>query len=431
MYKVKLLILGIYIFSFGTSYSQGQSKYGNDSLACMENRAIYNMHYKQKNYDEALAPWRRAFNTCPASSENIFRHGPIIIKHKMKNDLGNKLEYLDTLMLVFDKRIEYFGKEDYVLGLKGYELVIADSKRSQEALDMLSKSISAKGNKSGPQQVYGYVKAMVNLEKKGIKEEKDVLDAYTYVMPIIDYNIENESKQKRYFVKYLEKIENLFSDYANCADLVSLFSTKFNESKEDLKFLRRAVKLLSDKECIDSDLFYNVSNQLYSLEPSSSSAFQMSKMSLSRGKKSDAIRFAKEAITMEEDINKKANYHLALAEAYRNSGSFNSARSEVYKALEIRKGWGKAYLVLGNIYVSGANKCGSAFEQSAVYWVAVDAFRKALRDEGSKQNASRSINIYSKQFPNKEECFFNGLEEGKTYSVGCWINESTIVRTRD
>ena len=31
MYKVKLLILGIYIFSVGTSYSQGQSKYGNDS----------------------------------------------------------------------------------------------------------------------------------------------------------------------------------------------------------------------------------------------------------------------------------------------------------------------------------------------------------------------------------------------------------------
>ena len=33
-----------------------------------------------------------------------------MMKHKMKIDPQNKLLYLDTLMLIFDKRIEYFGK---------------------------------------------------------------------------------------------------------------------------------------------------------------------------------------------------------------------------------------------------------------------------------------------------------------------------------
>ena len=36
----------------------------------------------------------------------------------------------------------YFGKEGYVLGLKGYELVIADKKRSAEALSILDKSLT-------------------------------------------------------------------------------------------------------------------------------------------------------------------------------------------------------------------------------------------------------------------------------------------------
>ena len=84
-------VLLICVLFFKNTYSQ--SKYGNDSLACMESRAIYNMHYKQKNYDYALVSWRRAFNICPASSENIFKHGPIIMKYKMKSEPQNKLLY--------------------------------------------------------------------------------------------------------------------------------------------------------------------------------------------------------------------------------------------------------------------------------------------------------------------------------------------------
>ena len=134
---------------------------------------------------------------------------------------------------------------------------------------------------------------------------------------------------------------------------------------------------------------------------------------------------------MEEDPNLKAKYYLALADAYRSSGSFSSARSAVYNALKYKNGWGEAYISLGNIYVAGAKSCGSDFEKQAVYWVAIDAFRQALNDSQTKNRASRSINTYSKYFPNTEDCFFNGLTEGDTYKLGCWINKSTTVRTSD
>jgi hypothetical protein len=63
--------------------------------------------------------------------------------------------------------------------------------------------------------------------------------------------------------------------------------------------------------------------------------------------------------------------------------------------------------------------------------VAVDAFRKALSDEETKNRASKSINTYSKYFPTKETCFFKGVEAGKSHTVGCWINKKTMARTSD
>ena len=91
----------------------------------------------------------------------------------------------------------------------------------------------------------------------------------------------------------------------------------------------------------------------------------------------------------------------------------------------------EAYMNLGNIYIAGAKKCGSDFDKSTVYWVAVDAFIKARADEETSDRANKSINTYSKYFPTKENCFFNGVEAGTTYNVPCWINKTTTVRTRD
>ena len=428
MMKINFVLVVVVLMGLSVN---AQSKFGSDSVACIENLSLFREYYKQNNYVDALIPWRWTFNNCPKSSGNIYKNGPKIYKERMKVDKENKAAYLDTIMMIFDQRIQYFGKEGYVLGLKGYELVIADKKRSAEALSILDKSITLDGNNADFRAVYGYMKAIVNLEKKGEKTKQDVLEAYARISEVIDYNIVNESKATKYFVQYAEKIENIFTPYANCEDLVTLFSAKFDPATEDVSFLKRVTKVLEKKECISEQLFFDASSRLYELDPSASSADKMAKMSIAKGKSGDAINFAKEAIEMEEAVNQKAIYYLGLADAYRNAGSFLLARNAVYSALELRSGWGEAYLNLGNIYISGAKNCSGDFEKSAVYWVAVDAFRKALSDEDTKVRASKSINTYSKYFPTKETCFFNGVEAGKSHTIGCWINKVSTARTSD
>ena len=425
----KFLVLIVAILAVFSVSAQG--KYGADEQKCKENLSMFREYYKQKNYDDAYNPWRWAYVNCPASSGNIFKNAPKILKAKMKADQVNKSAYVDTLMMVFDDRIKHFGKEGYVLGIKGYELIGVDKSRSEEALGYLKRSIELEGNNASVQAVFGYMKAIVNLEKSGVKAKSDVIEAYSVVSEVIDYNIVNETKMAVHFIKYSEKVEGLFTPYANCDDLIALFSVKFDPATEDVNLLRRITKVLDNKKCTDSDLFFNASSRLYELEPSAASADQMSKMSIAKGKSSNAIIFAKQAIELEEDANQKAIYYLGLADAYRNSGSYASARNAVYSALELRNGWGEAYMNLGNIYISGAKNCGSAFDKSTVYWVAVDAFRTARTDEETSDRANKSINTYSKYFPTKEDCFFNGVESGKPHTVACWINKTTKARTSD
>jgi len=427
---MKINFVLVVIVLMGLS-ANAQSKYGTDSVACIENLSLFREYYKQKNYVDALKPWRWTFNNCPKSSGNIYKNGPKIYKERIKVDKENKAAYIDTIMMIFDQRIQYFGKEGYVLGLKGYELVIADKKRSAEALSILDKSITLDGNNADFRAVYGYMKAIVNMEKNGEKTKQDVLEAYARISEVIDYNIVNDSKVTKYFIQYAEKIENLFTPYANCEDLVTLFSAKFDAATEDVSFLKRVTKVLEKKECTNEQLFFDASSRLYELDPSASSADKMAKMSIAKGKYSDAIEFAAKAIEMEEVENQKAIYYLGLADAYRNAGSFLLARNAVYSALELRSGWGEAYLNLGNIYISGAKNCGGDFEKSTVYWVAIDAFSRALSDEDTKARASKGINTYSKYFPTKETCFFNGVEAGKSHTIGCWINKATTARTSD
>ena len=44
---------------------------------------------------------------------------------------------------------------------------------------------------------------------------------------------------------------------------------------------------------------------------------------------------------------------------------------------------------------------------------------------------SNQMKAAKEQFPSIEEIFNEGMEEGKSITVGCWINESVTLQRRD
>jgi len=74
---------------------------------------------------------------------------------KSETDKTHKEKYIDTLMIVYDKRIQYFGKEGYVLGKKGSDLYKLRPSAYEESYEILKKSIQLEGNESnGPVLIY-------------------------------------------------------------------------------------------------------------------------------------------------------------------------------------------------------------------------------------------------------------------------------------
>jgi len=423
----------ILLVSVITQGAYAQINYGTDSATCVTKYQIYRNDYKNENYEDALKSWRWVFHNCPQFNEYIFSNAPKIIYHQIKKNDNNKSAYIDTLMMVYDQRIQYFGRESLVLGKKGIDLLKYNSSKYEEAYEMLRKSVESLGNSSSPTAIVSYFKSITIMEKKTDQFEKqDVLNAYVFLVDVIDYNLLNNQKYEKNYKIALTNVENMFTPYASCEDLINVFQSKFEEGKEDVNFLKKITLLLSKKHCTDNELYFSAATLMHQLEPSASSAYEMGNMNVAKKNYSVATDYFNQAIKLEEDNEKKSQYYLQLSYAYQMNGSYSSARSAANSAASLRPNWGEPYLRIGDIYVSSASSCGDGFDRATVYWVAVDAFMKAKSvDEVLREKANKRVSTYSKYFPTKENCFFNDLQSGDSYKVKCWINTSTRVRTSD
>ena len=122
----KIMKTTVWIFAFilmtGSLFSQG--KYGSteeDSVKCVTNISLYKEHFKQKNYIDAKKGWINVFDGCPQSQKSTYLNGVKMYRQFIakEKDAVRKQELVDTLYLIYDRRIEYFKQPAYVLGRKG------------------------------------------------------------------------------------------------------------------------------------------------------------------------------------------------------------------------------------------------------------------------------------------------------------------------
>jgi len=447
-----VITLLITVIIGGNTIAQDTSgpKYGNDSSSCVMNNSLYYEFYKQWKqssyksdaWKDAVNPWRWVFLNCPRSTKNIYLHGEKLIDVLIKNesDKVNKERYVDTLMMIYDKRIQYFGSEGYVLGKKGSDLYKLRPDAYEESYEILKKSIQLEGNKSkGPVLIYYFRSA-----EKMVKNEKFdaglLVDIYDQTSEIIEFNIkkataENKTKEITNWENIKGNIELSFEPHATCPDLISLYSVKFNESPDDIDLVRKIVKILDKKGCTDSDLFLRALEKLIELEPepSAESAELLGKLYIKREQYNEATKYLNQAAELCTDNNDKADIHYLLANVYFQIKQFSTARSHCYEVLKTRPNDGKVYILIGDLYSSSAKLCGGDdLKDKIVYWVAVDKYIKAKSvDSSVAELAKTKINTFTQYFPTTETIFFYDKEKGEAYTVECWINETTTVRTSD
>jgi tetratricopeptide (TPR) repeat protein len=431
--KLYKFIFGIVatIFLGGNLSAQSDSKYGADSATCVQNISLYREFYKQKNYKDATPHWRAILLECPASTEYMYADGVTLVKLMMQENQKDKPKFsalVDTLMMVYDNRIKYFGKEGYVLGRKGVDMVRFFPNKPEDSYKTLARAFELEGMKLEAAAADAYFQAALELLKKNTITKDEALDVYDRVSEVIAANIANDESYK----SANDNVEGRFVEIADCASLVNMFGPKFKANPNDVALLKKITKMMDKRDCANESLYLEAAVNLDKQEPSADSKAKIAKMNYVKNNFSEAIKFYSQAIDMETDNTQKAQYLYEMAASQVRIGQNASAKATAQRAISLRSGWGKPYLLLGDIYMSSSKECGeNDFQQSAVFWAAYDKYQQAKSVDPSVANdASTKMANCAKYFPKKSDAFFHGFNDGDNYNVGCFINETTKVRVQ-
>lgn len=468
---MKSKFFGLILFVVGMALSlpaiaQDEAPAEKKEIACKEdqkvkeNLSIYYEYYKSKNYKDAYDSWSYVYDNCPSAHKNIYIHGPKLIKYKYKKATTEeeKKEYLAKLLKVYDDRLQYFpGKEGYVLGMKGSDMINYKIGPTKSAYDVLAKAYEIDGNKLGASVLYSYFTASTRLFNEKVFGDEEVFVVYDQVIEAIDHNKEEKtntiakyeqmeedgktlskkeaksfSKAKKYYSSY-ETVENnvekIISKIATCDRLDILYGEKYEEQKNDIDWVNGGVKMMTRKKCFDSKVFFKLIDSKSKLAPDASSSRVAGLLSLSNKQYSKALKYYEEAIKLGDDKDKKADDYYKAAQCLFKLGQRSKARSYAYKAIDNRKGWGNPYLLIGDMYAASANDCGTnAFEKKAVYWAAVAKYSTARNvDPKVSKKAATKIKSWGAQVPDKTMIFQFGYIGKPKYKIGCWINETVNV----
>jgi len=401
--------------------------------------------YDQKDFKSAIGAWRKLYKQYPRSTVNIYLHGINMYETLIEKATDRKTKnlYIDTLMMVYDKRIKHFDQKGFNLGRQGTDYLkytldnenLTDEQKKpilKKGYNYVSESVKLQGDDSEDIVLLLLMQSTRGLYGLGELGKENVIESYDIVSKIINKHIEKDPKNAD-IINIRDIIDQIFqtSGAADCEALISIYEPKFDQISSNLDDLKKMIRMLDRQNCDSSPLFAKASEKLYSMEPSAEAAYNMARMFIKASQMDKAETYYKQAIEMEKDPMNLSKYYYELATlTYINNPQ--AAKSYCKKSIENNPNFGKPYLLLGDIYAHASKSYGeNDFEHSTVFWVAVDYFSKAKKvDPSVEADANEKINLYSQYFPTKEDIFFNGLSTGKPYSIGSWIGESTIIREK-
>ena len=445
----RIIIIGFVLMGMikGFNANAQESTSEQDSIECLKNFSLYSLSFKKKMYDYAMPAWRDMFKNCPDVTISIYSDGVSLYKHYLSKakDPAVKEAYIDSIMLVYDQRIQYFGDhpkypEGWILGRKGVDLVKFrrnNTEALQEALGYFEKSYQLQKLNVEPLVALNWMQTTNALAKKNKVTPDQILDTYIKVDEIIATEIAKEKDPKK--IELLSKISKACGDIladgglSDCNQLESALAPRYDDIKEDQEAINRLLQLMNSLDCTNNELFAKASEQNYKLNPNASAAYFLAKYFLKQQKTELAIEYYNKAIDLVEEGETKAKYYYELALltfSYTKDGP--KAREFAHKAIQNKSNWGMPHILIGNIYAMESKKYGSSdFEHRTVYWAALDQYMKAKAvDPECVEEANKQIHVYSQYIPDKETGFFEGIEEGSKYTVGSWINVETTVRYR-
>lgn len=433
---------------------------------CVQTLSIFAEFAKVKNYDSAFEPWMMVRENCSKINPAIYSYGERILKDKIKKTSGDEKEFFKKdLLKLYDEWVENFPKQrnKTVIGkiisskaqaMLDYEM--SDLKTVYEVFDDAFKSDAQ--SFSNPKHLYNYFQTLYNRYKNnenGVSMEL-LINKYEELSEKFDNEsvklskkldvilkkedegsviTSRETRNKRAYESqsnaigtFLRNLDLIIQKEATCENLVPLYIKNFEEKKNDVVWLKRAVNRMDGKECSDDPFFVTLVETWYGIEQSAGTAYYLGLLKDKTGESNEALKYYKESIALETDKYKKAKILLKISNRFKKGGRKVSARTYALRALSNQPSLGRAYLLIASLYADSANDCGETqFNKRAIYWLAAQTASKAGKVDASlKKISSKAVKSYNGRAPTKTDIFTEG-NEGSVIKIDCWIKSRVKV----
>ena len=436
---LKPIVLATLIFLFALPAFSQRSRVkvhsSNDTTSCGPIISAYRTFFKEDIYDIALTSWLKVFKYCPDSMEMIYLDGVIMYRSFIEESPDGPVKEgkIDTLMLIYDRRMENFGGEGNVLGRKGRDLLTYrgdDIEQVQNAYDMLRKSVELMGNEVQDATMLLCISAGIKLAKQGKIDTSQVLADYITVNGILVHREKRGSRWER----TRESIDIMMfkEDILTCEALNRYYEPLFEQNKNDLAFLETVLFSYNASGCDRSAYYAAASENMYLIEPSPESAHNVAIQFITMNDLENAASYLKKAVVGESiDKGTRALWYYELAVVSNAANKHCEAIEYAREAIKLKSEYGKAYILLGDAFIAYRDSLGDDFQQRAAFWAATDKYKLAAQvDPSLTEETKQKLSDFTSQFPNSEDVFFLDLKEGDPYLVGGCINENTTVRPR-
>lgn len=389
-----------------------------------------------RDYNGAAHYLKELIDKCPGASASIYQRGAIVYKNKINRakSLDEKKMYVDSLLLMYDLRNQYFGDDArqgtaQILDMKAREVLTYCPSDRPAIRKAFREALAAGGNNADPETVVAYFSNLCEDYKTTDEVTPDeVIAEYERLEPFFAANPEASDFKSQFDAAFG------ISGAASCENLEKLFKAKLAAAPNDEAIIAQAVGLMSRAKC-DSEFYFSITEKYYQIKPSSETALFLAQAFQSKGDYAKAIKYLNEALATETvpAEREKLLVRISLVELVANN--IPGAAAAARQARDLNPESGQAWFVLGQCYATSAGNCGGFAGQTA-FWAAYDAMAKAVEylqnEPDYLQSAKTSLAAYRSRFPSSEELFFNELQEGGRYTVNCGTaaGVATTVRAR-
>ena len=439
MKKLFFAIIAVSMMAGGFSAGAQESA----SPDCIKYASFYKENYKIKDYEHALPQWRSAFAECPGNfRETIYTEGITMYRSLISKNARNSLlkeAYLDTLVMLYDKRIENYPKSEAAA-------------RVNRALDI------AMYKKDDAEAVYNYCRDAIdcvlskeNVEPKSISNFPNILfNGFKNSVTVNSFDPDKILSEYSEAMDYLDEcnldpnkvatakasIESIFveSGIADCDNIIALYTPKFEADPENVALAGKIVKLMNKADgCINNDLYVSAVNVMHTSNPSYMSAYSLFKLYQARDEYDKAMAYGEEAVRYDEsDAATDARYYYELAQYAIVKGKYSACVDYALKSVKSDDSYaGKSYILCGKAWAS-VTAAGDPVQKVAPYWVAIDYINKAKAADASlAEECNNLISAYSRYNPEVGDAFMYGYTKGQAISVSAGgMSATTTVRTR-